>query len=163
MTLPTRVAYSSAVVVVVVAAAAAAAATAAASPLPSACDGTDMCCSLSGTFADGVCSCRAPWAGQNCSSLTLLPAQAFPQGYGVSPNLTSWGGNLILGPDGRAHLFVAEMVGGCGLSTWQTNSRCVHAVAPTLDGPFERADVAVDVWCHNPHVVAFDGGFALFQ
>jgi hypothetical protein len=33
------------------------------------------------------------------------------QGYGMSPNLTSWGGNFFLGPDGQYHLWVGHTVG----------------------------------------------------
>jgi len=132
----------------------------------SGCDGSDLCCSLSGSFdaASGACACRAPWSGPNCSALDLLPAKPFPQGYGVTPNLTSWGGNALLGDDGRYHLLVAEMVDGCLLNTWQTNSRVVHAVSDAPDGPFVRdGPAALDVWAHNPQVVAYTGGFALFH
>ena len=102
------------------------------------CDGSDLCCSLSGAYdpVTSRCACRAPWSGANCSTLDLVPAQPFlPQGYGVTPNLTSWGGNALLGDDGRFHLIVAEMAGGCGLEAWQTNSRCIHAVSATPEGP----------------------------
>ena len=48
------------------------------------------------------------------------------------------------------------MVNNCSLADWQYNSQCTHAVATTLDGPFEKRDVAVAVWCHNPEVHAFN-------
>ena len=130
------------------------------------CDGTDLCCSLSGSYdaAAGTCACRAPWSGANCSTLDLLPAQPFPQGYGVNPNTTAWGGSALLGADGLYHLLVAEMAGGCPLSTWETNSFVAHAVAATPDGPYTReGPAALGVWAHNPAVVAYEGGFALFH
>ena len=36
--------------------------------------------------------------------------------YGWSPNVSSWGGNSLLGDDGLQHFFVAEIPGG--LRTW---------------------------------------------
>jgi hypothetical protein len=128
-----------------------------------ACDSTELCCSLSGAYSGGGCACRAPWSGPNCSSLDILPAQPFPQGFGVAPNHTTWGGNIVRGADGLYHLFVAEMVNNCSLAAWETNSRCVHATSPKPDGPFEFSDVAVDVYCHNPQIVQYDSGFALFH
>jgi hypothetical protein len=59
---------------------------------------------------------------------------------------------MVRGRDGLWHLFVSEMAANCSLAQWQTNSRCVHAVASTPDGPFARAGVAIAPWCHLPHV-----------
>jgi hypothetical protein len=76
--------------------------------------------------------------------------------YGVKPNVSSWGGGVTFdhSGDGMYHLFVAEMRRG-GLSGWQTQSRCVHAVAKDLRSPFHKVDVALNVWCHGP-VILFD-------
>lgn len=130
------------------------------------CDGSNLCCSLNGIYSpdSGGCLCQAPWSGTNCSTLNFLPAKHFPQGYGTEPNSTTWGGNILYsGLDGLYHLFVAEMINNCGLVTWETNSRCTHAVSKNPDGPFKFEDVAVDVWCHNPQVVSYKTGFALFH
>jgi hypothetical protein len=128
-------------------------------------DSSNLCCSLNGVYsADSGCTCTAPWSGQNCSTLNFLPAKPFPQGFGTSPNHTTWGGNLLYSDlDNLYHLFVAEMVNDCGLVTWETNSRCTHAVSSTPDGPYSFVDVAVDVWCHNPQIVPYESGFALFH
>jgi hypothetical protein len=55
-----------------------------------------------------------------CSILDIKrrPSGAAPAMYGYSPNVTSWGGNVVAGDDGLYHLYVSEMVGGCGLNTW---------------------------------------------
>ena len=55
------------------------------------------------------------WGGEQCNLLQFQPV-SFPQGYGMTPNVTSWGGNIVPDPvDGRFHLFVAEMVNKCPL------------------------------------------------
>lgn len=51
---------------------------------------------------------------------------------GFAPNVTSWGGNIIRNDAGGFDLWVSEMVGGCGLKNWGTNSRIVHASSPSL-------------------------------
>ena len=33
-------------------------------------------------------------------------------------------------------MFAAEMVGGCGINAWESNSRVVRATAASLDEPF---------------------------
>lgn len=131
---------------------------------PYVCEG-DMCCSLNGVYAGGKCTCFAPWTGTNCSSFDVLPVPR-TQGYGMKPNVTSWGGNII-NVNGTFHLYVAEMVNHCPLSDWGSNSRCSHATASTIEGPYTYVDTAVDVWCHNPHVMTQTVGgqtvYALFH
>jgi hypothetical protein len=56
-------------------------------------------------------------------------------GYGMAPNLTSWGGNAILDPaTGLYHIFVSAMTNGCPLSSWGHNSRIDHGVAESITG-----------------------------
>jgi hypothetical protein len=126
-----------------------------------ACTG-DLDCFLNGVCSAGQCSCELPWGGAQCNQLITLPVQ-FPQGYGMTPNVTSWGGNVIF--DGTTyHMFVAEMVESCPLTNWQSNSQCTHAVSDTITGPYTKQDAAVGVWCHNPAAVTLpDGTFALFH
>mgnify|MGYP001295614521 CR=1 FL=1 len=104
----------------------------------------------------------AQWTDPACAVLMTKPVEAV-QGYGMAPNVTSWGGNVVFF-DGQYHLFVAEMVNHCPLSDWGRNSQISHAVAATPTGPFKFRDVAVPVWSHNPQVVltADDDGRALF-
>lgn len=72
----------------------------------------------------------------------------------MTPNVTSWGGNAVY-YEGKWHMYVAEMVNGCGLSTWTTNSQVVHAVSEgdSPAGPYKKVDVALLPWAHNPQVV----------
>lgn len=118
----------------------------------------DECCSLNGLY-DAVsdsCSCFRPWSGQNCSALQILPSPPI-QGYGMAPNLTSWGGNIVY-YGGKYHLYVAEMANGCSLNTWGQNSQCVHATADHPTGPFLRQSIAVGIWCHNPQIMMQSNG-----
>jgi hypothetical protein len=121
-------------------------------------------CSLNGVLDSGgaACVCDVPWTGPACEFLDERPAAV---AYGAPPTLYSWGGNVVEDAEGVFHLFVAEMEGfNCTLNTWQSNSACVHATAPTPMGPFVRQGVAVDVWCHNPSVLPLrDGTLALFH
>jgi hypothetical protein len=116
----------------------------------------DECCSLNGEWDGSSCTCYAPWVGTNCSFLSFTPASN-PGGFGMSPNTTSWGGNIIF-VEGVYHLYVAQMAFNCSLNTWTSNSQCLHATAATIDGPFIEQDVAVGVWCHNPQVVMDTSG-----
>lgn len=51
------------------------------------------------------------------------------------------------------------MLGGCGITSWQSNSQVVHATAPTPLGPWRREPgVTLHVWAHCPNAaVAPDG------
>lgn len=117
---------------------------------------TDLDCSLNGRCtAAGVCECKPAWRGWQCSTLNLLPARP---GAGLNTSdvggpLSSWGGTVNLGDDGKYHMHVAQFVKHCGFNSWATNSRVVHAVADAPDGRYKVADVTWPVWAHNPAVV----------
>ena len=65
-------------------------------------------CSLNG-FVNGAgnCVCNTPWTGSNCSVLARMPALP-GAAYGVQPNVSSWGGNVLQGDDGLYHMFVVS-------------------------------------------------------
>ena len=69
----------------------------AAGPAPRSAAGTcasDMDCSLNGICTAGHgCLCDAPWRGRDCGELAFLPV-TMPQGYGMTPNHTTWGAKL---------------------------------------------------------------------
>eukprot|EP00043_Microstomoeca_roanoka_P008820 m.84740 g.84740 ORF g.84740 m.84740 type:complete len:401 (+) comp14398_c0_seq1:42-1244(+) len=108
-------------------------------------------CSLNGLCVDSLCICDSPWTGDTCGELDVLPANKVAA-YGMSPNITSWGGNVVY-YNGQYHLYVAEMAGDCGLHTWGRNSRVAHAVSDTILGPYVKQDVALLPWAHNPQVL----------
>lgn len=136
-------------------------ASAAAPPAPPPPCSAAIDCSLNGECQGGTCVCAAPWTGPQCERMRFKPV-AFPQGYGMAPNLTSWGGNVLRGADGRYHLYVSAMANHCLLNTWGSNSRIEHAVSDDITGPYAFRDVAVDVWSHNSAPIALpDGTYAI--
>lgn len=42
----------------------------------------------------GVCACYKPWGGATCGLLQQGSIDAV-QGYGMQPNLTTWGGSVV--------------------------------------------------------------------
>lgn len=42
--------------------------------------------------------------------------------------------------------YVSEFLDGCGVTSWQTNSQIVHAVADTPYGPWTREGVSLHAW-----------------
>ena len=126
----------------------------------------DVGCSLNGACdtLTGRCGCRAPWTGTECHLLAFKPA-SFPQGYGMSPNITTWGGGALYDPAaGLYHLYASRMTNDCSLAYWPHNSRIDHAVSTTITGPYAFRDVAVPTWAHNSAPVALpDGTFAIFH
>jgi hypothetical protein len=126
----------------------------------------DTSCSLNGacTLTTGKCVCRAPWTGSECHLLDFKPAK-FPLGYGMAPNLTSWGGGAIFeAPTKLFHLYVSTITNDCPLQRWQTNSRIDHVVSEHPTGPYRFSDVAVPTWAHNSAPVTLTNGtFAIFH
>lgn len=133
---------------------------AAALQLVAALSATPPPCSLNGELVGGSCVCDKPWSGAECSTLNFLPV-TFPQGYGMAPNLTTWGGNAIF--DGSEyHIFVSAMTNGCPLSTWTHNSRIDHGVSSHITGPYKFRDVAIPTWAHNAAPITLkDGTYAI--
>lgn len=119
-------------------------------------------CSLNGEPVGGACVCDKPWSGTDCATMNFLPVNSV-QGYGMAPNLTTWGGNVLRDAStGKHHIYVSAMTNGCPLSTWTQNSRIDHAVSDTIEGPYEFVDVAVPTWSHNAAPIALkDGTFAI--
>lgn len=124
---------------------------------------TDLDCSLNGACTpSGICACDKPWSGLACEKMNFRPV-TFPQGYGMTPNVTSWGGNALF--DGsQYHIFVSAMTHGCTLAHWTQNSRIDHGVAKEITGPYVFSDVAIGVWAHNSAPIKLaDGTFAIFH
>lgn len=124
---------------------------------------TDVDCNLNGQCISGACQCDPAWKGTTCDSLNLLPAQEVASYR--EPKTATWGANIVHNEaDDTYHIWFAEMVNHCGLTSWLHNSQIVHAVAPSPNGPWTRKEVAVNVWSHNPIVVkAPDGTLVMFH
>ena len=97
---------------------------------------------------------------QVCQTMTFKPV-SFPQGYGMAPNMTVWGGGAIY--DGKQyHSYISTMANHCPLSTWGHNSRIDHGVADTIVGPYKFVDVAIPAWSHNSAPISLhDGSYAI--
>jgi len=106
---------------------------------------------LNGECTRGSCVCDKGWTGANCTLLNLKPAPAVGA-YGYSPNVTAWGGIPVLVGD-TYHLLNTEIINHCGLCTWSSNSRVIHATSTTLLGPYTFQNEALPIWSHNPHIV----------
>ena len=102
-------------------------------------------CMYNGDCKAGICECGRGWIGDTCSILDLQPAR-LGGAYGYTPNVSSWGGE-VLHVEGKYHLYASEMVGGCGLTEWYENSRIVHATSDNLFGPYAFKDEAIESIC----------------
>jgi hypothetical protein len=95
-----------------------------------------------------------------------VPAYGGPRtntAYGPQ-NTTSWGGNILLGSDGRYHLFVSAMGGGRGLSSWISNSQIDHGIADDPMDSFEKVGTALEREAHNASPIrAQNGSWLLFH
>eukprot|EP01062_Namystynia_karyoxenos_P040429 TRINITY_DN29489_c4_g1_i1.p1 TRINITY_DN29489_c4_g1~~TRINITY_DN29489_c4_g1_i1.p1 ORF type:complete len:443 (+),score=86.05 TRINITY_DN29489_c4_g1_i1:89-1330(+) len=103
----------------------------------------------------GECRCELPWSGPQCSVLLRLPADPAagfhsPHDDGAPRNVSSWGGSVLKGDDGKYHMFAAEMVQSCGIEWWEPNSQVVHAVSETAAGPYRRESVVAVPFAHEP-------------
>lgn len=125
---------------------------------------TSMDCSLNGACTNGSCQCDAPWSGASCGILDIAPAApGGAYGFGTPWAVTSWGGN-VLANAGKYHLYVTEIAGArCGLGRWGNQSTVAHAVADSIDGPYNKAATVIQHEAHNPQAIEFDGSFYVFH
>ena len=122
-------------------------------------------CSLNGDCTSGTCVCDAPWAGSPaCDVLAVRPTAINRTGYS-NASAASWGGNALFSrDDGLWHLFVAQMMGGCGLEHYGTNSAIVRATSADPAGPYKYAQTVVAPFAHNPTIRRLPNGegFVIF-
>lgn len=112
-----------------------------------------------GACVDSVCICDDWWTGENCQQLALKPAappkqQAYRR---WGEKVSSWGGSPLKADNSSFHLFLSEFDDNCGLSSWMPKSTVVHATSRSPDGPYERQDVVIGEFHHNPVVVKMPG------
>lgn len=113
-----------------------------------------------GACVSGSCRCPPLWEGVQCETLRLKPARV-ASGLRIA-NASSWGGGVVEdAASGVWHMYAAQFVEHCGLSTWRANSQITHAVGSAADGPFavvaHEAPV-LTTFAHNPTVVQLGGG-----
>ena len=54
-------------------------------------------------------------------------------------------------------MYASQMVNGCPLPTWKSNSIIVHAVSSNPVGPYIYRDTVMGHFAHNPHVQKVPG------
>ncbi|KAJ9458709.1 hypothetical protein DIPPA_16875 [Diplonema papillatum] len=130
--------------------------------------GSDYDCALNGACnpSTRTCACYPGWIGAACSRLNETAAgnAAGYQKTESGANVSSWGGPVWHDAgNGTYHMFVSEMINHCGLDTWASNSRIMHAVSDTLEGPYEAREELFPPFSHEPDVKrAPDGTYAMF-
>jgi hypothetical protein len=135
---------------------------------------SDLDCSLNGicNTSSGQCQCDAAWTGPCCSALNFLPVDIAKRGY-MANRTSTWGANIIKDDSSGSptyHMWCAEMapataegVGSCGLTTWASNSQITHLTSSDPLGPYQRQEVAVPIWSHNPLVRLINGTYVLYH
>jgi hypothetical protein len=111
---------------------------------------------------------------------TAAPPFKFGESYPAYANasMTSWGGNAVVGDDGKYHLYTSAMSygknnnalmsdlipGPCSVGTWVRNSLVIHAVASAPTGPFSMTDIALPSVHTNPQIMRTpDGEWLLYS
>lgn len=123
----------------------------------------DEACNLGGYLEDGVCNCYPTFTGSHCAQLNLQAAEtseAFSR-----DGAASWGGTVRQGDDGRYHMYLADMLNHCGLSSWECNSAITHAVAPkgSPEGPYEEVETIMRPFAHNPTMQVHQGKWIIYH
>ncbi|GMH60483.1 hypothetical protein TrST_g5668 [Triparma strigata] len=116
------------------------------------------CSSVDDCSANGICSaetktceCFPQWMGKYCGQLNFVPTSktAGLQSTDENGRVSSWGGSVLRGDDGKYHMFAAEMTHNTGIVVWMSNSRIRHAVSEDGEN-FVSSDVTSPVWGHEP-------------
>eukprot|EP01084_Bolivina_argentea_P253318 425469_1 len=122
----------------------------------------DEDCYLRGSCIENKCVCDYWAIGNNCEYLNLLPINKSQMGYINSSGISSWGGNIIY-EDGKYHLFAAQFVNYCYVTSYRNSSEIIRAESSSPFGPFVMKEVIFPVFAHNPQIVqASDGTILLY-
>ena len=72
--------------------------------------------------------------GNRCETLNLLPPHrgAGYRGVDDGHNTSSWGGAVLPGPDGKWHMWAAEMTEHCGIGAWVQNRQAYRPESQRL-------------------------------
>lgn len=127
---------------------------------------SDFDCSFNGACGgDGACACDAGWRGPRCGELALGPVDRGAPGLREvnaslgGANVSTWGAPMLFDGASRSwHAWASEMVDGCGINSWRTNSQVVHFEAADPSGPWARREVAQPVFAHEASVARGPGG-----
>jgi len=120
-------------------------------------------CNLNGHLEKQLCQCLPAWRGATCGELVLLPVV---RGAGMHANadLSSWGGSVAWDPDtSRWQGFFNELVSGCGINSWESNSRIVRASTDDLDKPFKIEAVIKPAFGSEPTLTRMGDQWLLYS
>ena len=112
----------------------------------------DIDCNLNGQCQTTNNTCVCPgWTGPRCGQLDLLPAPLQHAFY--RDTVASWGGSIVE-ENGSYYMFLAYILGNCGLNAWQPNSAIYRAVSSTNSplGPYVNETEILSWFSHNPSV-----------
>lgn len=137
---------------------------------------SDADCNLNGVCNSNRCACDRGWTGVTCGVLDVQPVQVVDNAaysgviWPPTRNMSAWGGNVIppQTAGGSFELYASEMVNHCGLSTWQKNSRIIHASASSLSGPYKMKGEVMPPFAHNANPIViphepYKGHYAVFH
>eukprot|EP00927_Polykrikos_kofoidii_P051277 TRINITY_DN45067_c0_g1_i1.p1 TRINITY_DN45067_c0_g1~~TRINITY_DN45067_c0_g1_i1.p1 ORF type:complete len:421 (-),score=51.22 TRINITY_DN45067_c0_g1_i1:198-1412(-) len=125
---------------------------------------SDEDCNLNGVCNDaGACVCDPAWTGSDCGILDVVPNSA-TRIYSDDDDVSSWGGLPVWDDETQLyHLFASEFANGCSLGQWSPNSQVVRATSAELMGPYERQEVVLPPFHHNPTLIrAADGTWLIY-
>ena len=110
----------------------------------------------------------AAWSGPSCAVLALQPANTAAGLHapgGRAPNTSSWGGAVAYDEASqRWQMFAAEMVNGCGIGAWESNSRVVRASAASANGEYVVEEEIKPAFSHEPMLARLsDGRWLLYS
>lgn len=61
------------------------------------------------------------------------------------------------------HLFHAQMIGGCGLGSWTSNSIVARSTSKNINGPYQFQEEVVSHFAHNPTIrKSSDGTYVMY-
>ena len=120
-------------------------------------------CNLNGHMVGGLCVCLAAWRGATCAELALLPAHP-GAGLHAQSNMSSWGGAVAFdGSKKKWVMFGNELVAGCGINSWEANSRIVRASTADLDQPFVVDEVVMPAFASEPSLAKLGEQWLLYS
>lgn len=134
--------------------------------VPSICHQSVMAeaCNLNGKVGqDGKCNCLAAWTGPTCGELALRPANP-AAGLHSQSSLSAWGGAVAFDRSSKRWvMFGNELVGGCGIDSWEANSRIVRASTADLDKPFVVEEVVLPAFASEPSLARLGDEWLLYS
>jgi hypothetical protein len=79
--------------------------------------------------------------------------------FASGENISTWGAPILFDEKSKKwHGWASEMMHGCGINAWETNSQIVHLTAAAPTGPFVREGVFAPPFAHEPDVVRDQDG-----